>query len=114
MAVTHQGPEKHYFPETGFDDLPAVPGHRATSHDRLIGFGRFPDDPGSEEYLCATPLYDSLSPCLKRRRRRPCAVVVVVAVVEFIIMIAVDVSDVGSEPLALTVDGSLSLWSLCP
>ncbi len=33
-----QGPEKHtnikeYFPEMGFDLLPAVPGRRATSHD---------------------------------------------------------------------------------
>ncbi len=33
-----QGPEKQtdineYFPETGFDVLPAVPGHGATSHD---------------------------------------------------------------------------------
>ena len=33
-----QSPEKHtntkeYFPETGFDVLPAVPGRRATSHD---------------------------------------------------------------------------------
>ncbi len=35
---TYQGPEKdtnikEYFPKTGFDVLPAVPGHRATSHD---------------------------------------------------------------------------------
>ncbi len=33
-----QGPEKHtkikeYFPETGFDVLPAVPDRRAASHD---------------------------------------------------------------------------------
>ena len=36
VSIILQGPEKHtnvkeYFPEKGFDVLPAVPGHRATS-----------------------------------------------------------------------------------
>ena len=54
-----QGPDKHanikeYFPEAGFDVLPAVPGRRAAGPPSAIDFrwvsGRFVDDPGCGGY----------------------------------------------------------------